>query len=789
MSDQTTTPFSPTRQRFLFDPAWRFYLGEPAFNLSESQKDEFPLAHLLPTPGPAGTDFDDHAWRVVDLPHDWAVEGIFDQNAEPNHGSLPTGVGWYRKSFNLPESDRGKRIYLEFDGAFRDSTVWINGYLVGRQPSGYTSFHYDISDLLNFGGTNLVAVRLDATQFEGWWYEGAGVYRHVWLLKVAPVHVIPWGVFVHAQPAEDGQVWQVTVATELANQSDQTCDCTIVSTILDAGGNIVASVQTEQTLAPGDRPELKQSIQVDQPHLWSLEDPYLYRLKTGLYCGDKPLDGWPVDGCETSFGLRTIRFDAGQGFFLNEKPVKLKGTCNHQDHAGVGVAVPDRLHEYRIRRLQEMGCNAYRCSHNPPAPELLEACDRLGMLVMDESRHLDSSPQGLFELESLLRRDRNHPCIFLWSLGNEEPIQKTDAGGRIAASLKRLVHRLDPTRPVTQAMNGGWGGLNSEVLDVQGFNYNIQEYDTFHEKFPDKPVVVTESGSTVGTRGIYTADPKQGFVSAYDNNYLPWPASAEETWQAAANRPFISGTFVWTGFDYRGEPTPYKWPCINSHFGIMDTCGFPKDNYYYYQSWWSNHTVLHILPHWNWAGCEGKVIDVWCFSNCEEVELFLNGASLGRKALMANSHLEWPVPYVPGVLAARGFRDNQEVAYTERRTTGAPARLTLHPDRKKVWADGEDVVVVNVAVEDEHGLVVPDAASLVHFSVEGSAKILGAGNGNPSSHEADKAQQRSAFNGLCQVILQATIQPGDILLLAEVQGLLHARAVIKAEEGTLRPRM
>ena len=784
MSDQTNFPANSPRQRFLFDPQWRFYRGEPAFNLPESYDQRYALAHLKQTPGPAGADFDDQSWQVVDLPHDWAVEGTFDPQADPNHGFRPTGTGWYRKSFDLPQEDLGKQIYLEFDGAFRDSTVWINGYLVGRQLSGYTSFHYDITDLLNFGGSNLVAVHLDASQFEGWWYEGAGLYRHVWLLKVSPVHVIPWGVFVHAQPAEDGQAWEVTVETELANQAEQTSDCTIVSTILDAAGSVVAAVQTQQSLASGERPLIKQSVKVEKPHLWALDDPYIYQLKSELRC-----DGAPVDNCETSFGLRTIRFDAQQGFFLNGQPVKLKGTCNHQDHAGVGVAIPDRLYEYRIRRLQEMGCNAYRCSHNPPAPELLDACDRMGMLVMDETRHLNSSPQGLFELESLLRRDRNHPCIFIWSLGNEEPIQQTDAGGRIAASLKRLVHRLDPTRLVTQAMNGGWGGLNSAILDVQGFNYSIQEYDAFHEKFPDKPMVVTESGSTVGTRGIYTADPGQGFVSAYDRNYLPWPATANDTLKAAADRPFVSGTFVWTGFDYRGEPTPYKWPCTSSHFGILDTCGFPKDNFYYYQSWWSDRTVLHILPHWNWSGSEGQPIEVWCFSNCDEVELFLNSASLGRKAMPVNSHLEWSVPYAPGVLAARGFKDNQEAAYTERRTTGAPARLTLHPDRKTICADGEDVVVINVAIEDENGLVVPGASDLVKFSIEGSAKIIGVGNGNPSSHEPDQASQRSAFGGLCQVILQAAAQPGDILLLAEAQGLQHARTLIKAEPATLRPRL
>ncbi len=518
--------------------------------------------------------------------------------------------------------------------------------------------------------------------------------------------------------------------------------------------------------------------------LWSLESPDRYRLLSRVWS-----EGSLIDACETTFGFRTLRFDPDLGFFLNEKPVKLRGTCNHQDHAGVGVAIPDRLFEYRVKRLLEMGSNAYRCAHNPPAPELLEACDRLGMLVLDETRHLDSSPAGLAQLESLIRRDRNHPSVILWSLGNEEPIQRTEAGVRMIATLKNLARRLDPTRQVTLAMNGGWGSRTSDVLDVQGFNYNIKEYDLFHEQFPHKPIMVTESGSTVGTRGIYTRDPEKGYVSAYDHNELTWTASAEDTLKAAEQRAFIAGTFVWTGFDYRGEPTPYLWPCVNSHFGILDTCGFPKDHFYYYQAWWSSKTVLHLQPHWNWAGREGESIPVRALTNCEAVELLLNGESLGMKTVPRYSYVEWQVPFVPGVLAARGFVAGQAVVSAECRTTTAPARISLEADRTTLAADGEDLTVVNVSVQDDAGLVVPVADNLVRFSLSGNGKILGVGNGNPSCHEPDKASQRSAFGGLCQVLVQGSDQPGELILTAESDGLRTARLVLKSEPAVVRPRL
>jgi beta-galactosidase len=403
---------------------------------------------------------------------------------------------------------------------------------------------------------------------------------------------------------------------------------------------------------------------------------------------------------ETPFGLRTIRFDADTGFHLNGQPLKLKGTCNHQDHAGVGVAVPDRVQEYRIKQLKEMGCNAYRCAHNPPAPELLDACDRLGMLVMDETRRMESTPEGLAQLESMLLRDRNHPSIILWSLGNEEPIQGTEVAGRIIATMKRLVRRLDPTRPTTIAMNGHWGSPVSQIVDVQGHNYFIHGYDDFRQQFPDKPVVAAENGSTVCTRGIYANDEERGYVSAYDINHPDWAFLALDSWKAVAERPWMAGTFVWTGFDYRGEPIPYRWPCINSHFGILDVCGFPKDNFYYYKAWWCDETVLHILPHWNWPGKEGQPIDVWVHSNCDEVELFVNGQNLGCKAMERNGHLEWQVNYAPGVLQAKGYRNGQQVATAERKTTGAPARIVLCPDRATLCADGEDVAMVNVSIVD-----------------------------------------------------------------------------------------
>jgi beta-galactosidase len=782
MTTQTMKP-EQTRERLLMDPAWRFHLGDPVS--SESTLDDPHLVQYMESKtgfvqGTAAPSYDDSGWRMVDLPHDWAVEGLFDPNNNMDHGFLPAGIGWYRKTFVVPPTDLGKRIYLEFGGVFRNSTVWLNGFRLGTHASGYTSFRYDVTDVLNYGQSNKLAVRVDASEFEGWWYEGAGIYRHVWLVKVNQLHIAPWGTCVRTEMDEQLSDCTVIVSTQLNNTSSTNASCLLESTIVTAVGHVVAVASSLIELPQNSTIELTQRLALSMPTLWSVDNPYLYRVITRLLLEQNGAHV-PLDAVETNFGARTIRFDAETGFYLNGQRLKLKGTCNHQDHAGVGVALPDRLQEYRIQVLKEMGCNAYRCSHNPPTPELLDACDRLGMLVMDETRRLDSSPAGLEQLESLILRDRNHPCVIMWSIGNEEPIQATEAGARIATTMKQLVRRLDPTRPVTLAMNGGWHSPMADVLDVIGFNYFIGDYDGFHERYPNVPTVAAENGSTVCTRGIYANDTDKGYVSAYDANHPSWAFLALDSWKAVADRPWVAGTFVWTGFDYRGEPTPYRWPCLNSHFGILDTCGFPKDNYYYYQAWWSDKTVLHILPHWNWAGREGELIDIWVHSNCDAVELFLDGVSQGKQTMQVNGHLEWKVPYAPGAVSAKGYRGDKPVATAERRTTGEVVNIRLQPDRTIIKADGEDVVVVNVALVDSQGLIVPIANNMVRFHVHGSGRILGVGNGDPSCHEPDKANQRSAFNGLCQVILQTSRETGEFILTAECDAITKAQLVITTD--------
>jgi beta-galactosidase len=777
------------RERLLMDPEWRFHRGDYVPAAQKNQHgDTYSAAMAGAAGGFAGAECDDSAWRDLDLPHDFAVEGIFDPANNLDHASLPAGVGWYRKTFFLPEEDRGRRLALVFDGVYRNCTVWVNGHILRTHPSGYIGFRYDITDIADYGGANVVAVRVDATEFEGWWYEGAGIYRHVWLEKTGPVRVAPEGVFVHAEVAESGNQVAATgratvkVLTTVENYEAGDCACAVQSVVLDAEGREVARADLAGSVCPGAPLDLGQALAVDAPHLWDVDDPYLYTLRTTLLC-----DGEVADCLSTTFGLRTLRWDADEGFFLNGRPLKLKGTCNHQDHAGVGVAVPDAVQEYRIRRLREMGGNAYRCAHNPPTPELLDACDRLGMLVMDENRHLDSTVERLEDLRALIRRDRNHPCVILWSLFNEERLQGGERGARIAATMKREILKLDPTRPVTAAMSDGWEGPVSPLLDVEGYNYSIPRYDPYHAAHPTHPMFGSETCSTVTTRGIYANDPEKGYMQAYDLNNPGWGSFAEEGWKAIAERPFMGGTFVWTGFDYRGEPTPYQWPCINSHFGIMDTCGFPKDNFFYYQAWWTDQPVLHILPHWNWPERLGEEIVVWVHSNCDKVELFLNGASLGAQEMERNGHLEWQVKYAPGRLEAHGWKDGAEVAVEIAETTGPAAQIRLAPHQATLRADGEDVAVVWVSLHDEQGRLAPTADEEVRFAVSDNARIIGVGNGDPSSHEPDKATRRRAFHGWCQVLVQAGREAGEVVLTASGVGLLPARLVLPAEACEARP--
>jgi beta-galactosidase len=579
----------------------------------------------------------------------------------------------------------------------------------------------------------------------------------------------------------------LSIATEVENQSDRDVNCRIRSVVVDSNGKEVAvALARPVSIAAWGRYTFKQQTFVAQPKLWSLETPHLYRLITTIEAGTEALDR-----IETKFGVRTIKFDPNTGFLLNGESIKIQGTCNHQDHAGLGTALPDRMQSYRIEKLKEMGVNAYRTAHNPATPELLDACDALGMLVLCEPRMTSSNQEALRHIEAVVLRDRNHPSVFCWSLGNQEPIQVFDQGPGIVATMKRLVKRLDPTRPVTYAMDQSWGKGISTVIDVQGLNYGrVEAIDEFRKKFPDKPAFGTEVASSTSTRGVYVTDASKGHLSAYETyqkNRPGWGCPPDTWWKIYAERPFLAGGFVWAGFDYGGEPSPNQWPGVSSQYGNLDTCGFPKDSFYYYQSWWTEKPVLHIFPHWNWPGREGQEIEVYCYSNLESVELFLNGESLGSKDMPRNSHLVWKVKYAPGSLEARGSRSGLERMVVKRETTGEPARIVLRPDRQRISADGEDVSVIEVRIEDKVGRLVPVADNEVVFQVTGAGKVMGVGNGNPSSHEPDKASKRRAFNGLCMVIVQSAKQAGELRLAAEAAGLESASVVISCDNVTLRP--
>jgi beta-galactosidase len=756
----------PVRRHIDFDEDWKFHLG----NASDPRLDfNYGIGNILAKTGDAANtciqmDFNDKEWTTVQLPHDWAAALPFarvDNDDVDAHGYHTIGalfpqnsIGWYRKSFTIDRADSGKRIVLQFDGIFRDSKVWINNCYLGGHFSGYSGSSYDVTDFLRFNAKNTVVVRVDASQYEGWFYEGAGIYRHAWLNEFNDVHIAQQGGLYVTTDTTASQS-AVRVQAKLVNDGLKDTSATISAYITDRDGRKVAvSAVSSVELPIGASRTAEQQLLVPHPDRWSTDHPYLYRL-TAIVSSR----GRTVDSQTVRFGFRTITIDKDKGLLVNGLPVKVQGVCCHQDHAGVGSALPDYLQYYRIQLLKEMGVNAYRTTHNAPTPELLDACDSLGMLVLDETRLLNSGEEYGADFEQEILRDRNHPSIFLWSIGNEEwMIQKTATGKRIAQHQVLRQHELDPSRTCTYAANVGnvFQGVN-EVIPVRGFNYNLQGLDAYHKEHPGQPVIGTEVASTVTTRGIYVKDTVNAYVPDYDSIYPPWASTAEQWWTIAAAREWMMGGFAWTGFDYRGEPTPFRWPDINSHFGIMDMCGFPKTVYYYYQSWWTEKDVLHIAPHWNWKGREGQPIPVWVNSNADQVELFLNGKSLGKKTMPRNSHLEWIVRYYPGRLEAIGYKKGKKIR-AALETTEAPARIVVNPSKKVLLADGRDAVVLNITVVDKKGREVPDAASRLHFSLTGSARIIGVGNGDPSSHEPDQMAgdwQRSLFNGKCQVIVQS----------------------------------
>jgi beta-galactosidase len=779
-------------KRVSFNQNWRFRLGDAA-NAQD-------------------VGFNDSQWRQLDLPHDWSIEGEFsEQNpAGFQGGALPGGLGWYRKTFSIPASANGKLIFIEFDGVYRNSEVWINGHYLGKRPYGYSTFEYELTPYLNYGPkTNLIAVKVDNSQQpNSRWYSGSGIYRNVWLTELNPVHVEHWGTYV-TTPEVSEQSATVVIKTKVNNDSKSAAAVDLTTIIQDARGREVARGTEKGVATSGSHAEISQTLKVSAPVLWSDERPYVYKIISQLEQA-----GRIVDRYETPLGIRTFRFDIAKGFILNGKPIKIRGTCNHHDFGSLGSAVNTRAIERQLQMLKEMGVNGLRTSHNPPAPELLDLADQLGFIVMDEAfdiwkaektkydYHLDWDQWHKRDLEDMVLRDRNHPSIFIWSIGNEveEQWKGNPEAGTISRELVAIVRNLDKTRPITSACNfvSRENKLITEGgLDLVGLNYSHTKTPQFAEMFPGRPIIGTETNSSLHTRGSYMMPSDEILrwprkledvlklspvyeCSAYDNSATRWGSGHEETWKLVKNNDFFSGMFIWTGWDYIGEPTPFPWPAVTSYFGIIDLAGFPKDAFYFYQSEWTNKPVLHVFPHWNWKPGE-KVDVVAYFNNADEVELFLNGRSQGTKRKQGDDmHVFWRLPFEPGVLKAVSRKNGRVVLTREVRTAEEPARIVLVPDRQALKADGMDLSFVTVRVVDRNGTLVPAADNLIKFELTGEGSIIGVDNGHQISHESFKGNQRKAFHGMALAIVQAKQKPGRIVLRATSGNLAPASIVLNA---------
>ena len=808
------------RQTILFDRAWQFHQGEAA--------------------GADQPGFDDSSWRTLDLPHDWMIEGVpgadpsamdgpFDKKSPASFGGayLNGGIGWYRKTFTLPESARGRRVAILFDGAYMDSDVTCNGTKLGNHPYGFTSFSYDLTPVLKYGDEkNVLAVRLNVVQPCCRWYSGAGLYRHVWLVVTQPVHVAQWGTTITTPKAEATDA-QVNVVTQVIAESGAAAsDATLTTILLDPSGKEVARTDSTQKVSPGQTTPFNQTFSLPTAQLWSTENPALYRAVSEVRVG-----GALAYSYTTPFGIRSIEFKKDEGFFLNGRHVQIKGVCDHHDLGCLGSAAYKRGFERQLQILKAMGCNALRTSHNPPSPELLDLCDQMGILVMDEcfdewklnktkfgyGRFFDDWAEK--DLTSMIQRDHNHPSIILWSIGNEVTEGFTPGGDKVATMLQDIVHREDPTRLVTSACQQPYHSVKfgfDKALDIFGVNYTptIYQDQGVHAR---ETMIGSETASTVDTRGTYTflvgpdgklvPDPKAPQLTCYDEWVPGWATNAQQEELALQNAAWISGEFVWTGFDYLGEPTPYKWPSRSSYFGILDLAGFPKDRYYLYKSLWSSDPVVHILPSsWNWAGFEGKEIPVWIYTNADSVELFLNGQSLGAKKFPGDAeiieipathgtagspltpahpgpslHLAWSVPYAPGTLKAVATKNGAVVATDELDTAGDPAKILLEADRSQIEGSGQDLAYMKVTLVDKDGHVCPNADNEIKFSIDGTAAVLaGVDNGDPTNHESFQGSQHKAFHGLAFAVLKSRADAtGQVTLTASVDGLPNAQATIQ----------
>jgi beta-galactosidase len=800
---------APGQRRVSFDAGWRFQKGD----LAGAEK-----------PG-----FADGGWRVLDLPHDWAIEGPFDPGISPHQGSLPFfGVAWYRKHFTVPESAQGRYFAIEIDGAMSNATVFLNGRELGGRPYGYIGFSLDLTPHLVFGGENVLAVRLAPEPESSRWYPGAGLYRHVWIDATGPVHVDHWGTFV-TTPAVDDSGATVAIRTQLRNRETKPSAVTLETLILDAGGREVARTASEPTVPAGAAAAVLTRVTVMAPTRWDIERPDLYTAVSTVRRGDVVLDRYT-----TPFGIRTIEWGAGKGFLLNGRRIPLKGVCNHHDLGALGAAVNRRATERQLEILRKMGANAIRTSHNPPSPELVDAADRMGFLVMDEAFDMWGMTKvknghgkyfdewGERDLRDMIRRDRNHPSVVMWSIGNEILEQAKEDGWKVAKRLTDVCHEEDPTRPVTAGFNQVDNAIKNrlaEQVDIPGFNYGVREYARVLAEHPGWTIVGAETASCVSSRGVYHL-PIEKYekhsslqLTSYDVISPPWAYCPDVEFAGLEQSPAVLGEFVWTGFDYLGEPTPYfawdqprderDWPARSSYFGIVDLAGFPKDRFYLYQSQWTDggtDRMVHVLPHWNWAGREGEPIPVMAYTNAEEVELLLNGRSLGRKRkgepyvipvgekissdrkFTTTYRVVWDVPYEPGTLRAVAYVGGRPVATAEVKTAGAPARVVLAPDRVTIRADGEDLSFVTVRIEDASGNLVPGADNLVKFTMAGAGRIAAVDNGNAASLEPFQADQRKSFSGLALLIVRSKRgERGEIRVTATSEGLAAAGAVLRAE--------
>lgn len=774
-----------------FNANWKFHLG----NITNADDPQF----------------NDSSWRILNLPHDWSIEGEFsDTNpATIGGGALPGGIGWYRKSFFVDEKDKEKSIFIEFDGIYKNSEVWINGEYLGKRPYGYSSFRYELTPFLKYGNkANILSVKVDnSKQPNSRWYSGSGIYRNVRLVITGKIAVDHWGTYVLTSDISNNSA-KISIKTRIRNSSTSDNQVELISTVLDPKGKLAGSITNSANILKDSLNDYCQELVINNPHLWSVESPNLYSIKTEVKVNDKITDEYI-----TPFGIRYFEFDKDKGFILNGKPLKILGVCNHHDLGCLGAAINNRAIERQLEILKAMGCNGIRTSHNPPAPELLDLCDKMGFIVMDEAFDMWKKQKNPYDyasdwdewhkrdLQDLIIRDRNHPSVFIWSIGNEviEQYNKSDSSGTIIArELVSIVKELDTTRPVTSALNDPVPAnpvIKSEALDLIGYNYHHDVFNKFPQDYPGKKFIASETVSALATRGSYDMPSdsirrwpsrwdiplKEGNAdnscSAYDNCSAPWGSTHEETWKVLKKYDFLSGMYIWTGFDYLGEPTPYQWPSRSSYFGIIDLAGFPKDSYYMYQSEWTKEPVLHLFPHWNWK--EGQTIDVWAYTNCEEVELFLNNVSQGVKSKQGDElHIMWRLKYTPGTLKAIARANKKDILAKEIKTAGSPAQIRLTADRSEITSDGNDLSFITVEILDKNGTLVPDADNLVNFELTGEAFIAGVDNGSPVSHESFKVPYRKAFNGKCLVVVQSKTTPGQITLNATSENLSGSAVTI-----------